>query len=118
MQEYKDTYLENQVRQIARLQAQGKFIAADEYLAERLPIPAIDSLPGIQYDTHRYGYVAPWGRFTRGPVSGSWILSEGTAPQPQSPIQVVTAVVRNSRVFIEVDGQSLPTSERWLASDN
>lgn len=34
MQDYKDTYLENQVRQIARLQAEGKFIAADEYLTE------------------------------------------------------------------------------------
>jgi hypothetical protein len=32
MQDYKDTYLENQVLQIARLQAEGKFIAADEQL--------------------------------------------------------------------------------------
>jgi len=38
MQDCKDTYLENQVRQIARLQTEGKFIAADEYLAERLGI--------------------------------------------------------------------------------
>ena len=61
MQEYKDTYLENQVRQVARLQEQGKFIAADEYLTERLPLPRVDELPGIEYDTQRYGYVAPLG---------------------------------------------------------
>ena len=77
MQEYKDTYLENQVRQVARLQAEGKFIAADEYLAERLPLPRVDELPGVEYDTQRHEYVASWGRFTRGPVSGSWLLSEG-----------------------------------------
>ena len=118
MQEYKDTYLENQVRQIAQLQEQGKFIAADEHLAERLPLPRIDNLPGIEYDTHRYGYVAPWGHFVRGPVSGSWILSEGIAPQMQNTLQSVTAIVRNSCVFIDMDEQLLPTGERWLASDS
>jgi len=118
MQEYKDTYLENQVRQIARLQAQGKFIAADDYLAERLPLPKVDSLPGIEYDAQRYSYIAPWGRFTRGPFAGSWMLNEGAPPQPQPILQTVSAVVRDSRVFIEVDGQSVPTAERWLASDN
>ncbi len=47
MQDYKDTSLENQARQVARLQTEGKFIAADEYLAERLPLPRVDELPGI-----------------------------------------------------------------------
>ena len=125
MQEYKDTYLENQVRQVARLQEQGKFIAADEYLTERLPLPRVDELPGIEYDTQRYGYVAPWGRFARGPVSGSWLLVEGDAPESQKPIQAITARVQDNRVFIEIDdpsassGQALtPTSERWLAGEN
>lgn len=49
------------MRQLARLQTEGKFIAADEYLAERLPFPRVDELPGIEYDTQRCGYVAPWG---------------------------------------------------------
>ena len=118
MQEYKDTYLENQVRQVARLQEQGKFIAADEYLTERLPLPSVDELPGIEYETKRYGYIAPWGRFARGPVSGSWLLVEGAAAEPQKPIQAITARVEDNRVFIEVDGQSTPTPERWLASEN
>ncbi len=118
MQEYKDTYLENQVRQVARLQEQGKFIAADEYLTERLPLPRVDELPSIEYDTKRYGYTAPWGRFARGPVSGSWLLVEGQAPENQAPIRAVTATVRDTRIFIEIDGQSTPTSERWLAGEN
>ena len=118
MQEYRDTYLESQVRQVARLQEQGKFIAADEYLSERLPLPRVDQLPGIEYDPKRYGYVAPWGRFARGPISGSWQLLEGTAPETQFPIRAVTATVRDNRVFIDLDGQMVSTSERWLASDN
>jgi hypothetical protein len=118
MQEYKDTYLENQVRQVARLQAEGKFIAADEYLSERLPLPRVDELPGIEYDTKRYGYVAPWGRFARGPIAGSWLLVEGTAPESQTPIQTITARVENNRVFIEINGQMVSTPERWLASEN
>ena len=118
MQEYRDTYLESQVRQVARLQEQGKFIAADEYLSERLPLPRVDQLPGIEYDPKRYGYAASWGRFARGPISGSWQLLEGTAPETQSPIRAVTATVRDSRVFIDLDGQMVSTSERWLASEN
>ncbi|MDX9993413.1 MAG: hypothetical protein RBS68_15335 [Anaerolineales bacterium] len=118
MQDYKDTYLENQVRQLARLQAEGKFIAADEYLTERLPLPRVDELPGIEYDTQRYGYVAPWGRFVRGPVSGSWLLSEGNLPEKQNPIRSVTAQVKNNRVFILLDEQTIPTPERRLAGEN
>lgn len=124
MQDYKDTYLENQVRQIARLQAEGKFIAADEYLAERLPLPCVDELPGVEYDTQRHEYVTSWGRFTRGPVSGSWLLSEGQAPERQAPIRSVTARVQDNRVFILLDpstssGQvAVPTTERWLAGEN
>ena len=118
MQDYKDTYLENQVRQIARLQTEGKFIAADEYLAERLPLPRVDELPGIQYDARQHGYVASWGRFTRAPVSGSWLLAEGQAPETQNPIRSVTAQVQDNRVFIILDEQTLPTSERWLAGEN
>lgn len=118
MQDYKDTYLENQVRQIARLQAEGKFIAADEYLTERLPLPRVDELPGIEYDTQRYGYAAPWGRFVRGPVSGSWLLSEGHPPEKQNPIRSVTAQVKQNHVFIALDEQLVPTAERWLAGEN
>lgn len=118
MQDYKDTYLENQVRQIARLQTEGKFIAAEEYLAERLPLPRVDELPGIQYDARQHGYVAPWGCFTRGPVSGSWLLAEGQAPEKQTPIRSITARVQENRVFILLDEQTLPTSERWLAGEN
>jgi len=118
MQDYKDTYLENQVRQLARLQTEGKFIAADEYLAERLPLPRVDELPGIQYDARQHGYAAPWGRFTRGPVSGSWLLAEGQAPEKQNPIRSVAARVQDNRVFILLDEQTLPTSERWLAGEN
>jgi hypothetical protein len=118
MQDYKDTYLENQVRRVARLQTEGKFIAADEYLAERLPLPRVDELPGIQYDARQHGYVVPWGRFTRGPVSGSWLLAEGQAPETQNPIRSVTTRVQDNRVFILLDEQMLPTSERWLAGEN
>jgi hypothetical protein len=132
MQDYKDSYLENQVRQIARLQAEGKFIAADEHLAERLPLPRVDELPGIEYDARQHGYAAPWGRFTRAPVSGSWLLAEGQAPEKQNPIHCVTAQVQDNRVFIILDpstgfrqaqpdgsGQvTVPTSERWLAGEN
>ena len=125
MQDYKDTYLENQVRQLARLQAEGKFITADEHLAERLPLPRLDELPGIEYDTRQHCYVAPWGRFTRGPVSGSWLLSEGNPPEKQNPMRSVTAQVKHNHVFIVLDehpstssGQAVPTSERWLASEN
>ena len=118
MQDYKDTYLESQVRQVARLQTEGKFIAADEYLAERLPLPRADELPGIQYDARQHGYVAPWGRFIRGPVSGSWLLAEGQAPETQNPIRSVTARVQDNRVFILLDEQMLPTAERWLAGEN
>lgn len=118
MQDYKDTYLENQVRQVARLQTEGKFIAADEYLAERLPLPRVDELPDIQYDARQHGYVAPWGRFIRGPVSGSWLLAEGQAPETQNPIRSVTARVQDNRVFIIIDEQTLPTAERWRAGEN
>ena len=110
MQDYKDTYLENQVRQLARLQTEGKFIAADEYLTERLPLPRVDELPGIEYDAKRYGYAAPWGRFVRGPVSGSWLLSEGHPPEKQNPIRSVTAQVQENRVFILLDEQTHPHS--------
>lgn len=118
MQEYKDTYLENQVRQIAKAQTEGKFIAADEYLAERLPLPRVDELPGIEYDAKLSGYVASWGRFTRGPVPGSWQLVEGDAPENQSLLRAVTARVQDNRVFIVVDEQLVPTPERWLAGEN
>jgi hypothetical protein len=124
MQDYKDTYLENQVRQIARLQTEGKFIAADEYLAERLPLPRVDELPGIEYDARQHSYAAPWGRFIRGPVSGSWLLAEGQAPETQNPIRSVTAQIQDNHVFIHLDpstssGQvTVPTSERWLAGEN
>jgi hypothetical protein len=118
MQDYKDTTLENQARQVARLQTEGKFIVADEYLAKRLPLPRVDELPGIQYDARQHGYAAPWGRFTRGPVSGSWLLAEGQAPETQTPIRSVTARVQDNRVFVILDEQLVPTSERWLAGEN
>jgi hypothetical protein len=118
MQDYKDTYLENQARQIARLQNEGKFIAADEYLAERLPLPRVDELPGVEYDAKHYGYVAPWGRLARGSVPGTWLLVEGNPPEKQSPIRSATARVQENRVFIILDEQLVPTPERWLAGEN
>ncbi len=118
MQDYKNTYLENQVRQVARLQAEGKFIAAYDYLAEYLPLPRVDDLPGAQYDARQNSYIASWGRFTRGPVPGSWLLVEGQAPETQTPMRSVTAKVMDNRVFILLDEQTIPTAERWRADES
>jgi hypothetical protein len=118
MQEYIDSYLQNLVEKITRYQREGKFIAVDDYMTDRLPLPNIEELPGMSLNMKSFSYTAPWGSFIRSNTSGVWVLSEGTPPFEQLPLRSITATVRQSQVFIGVDGQSVPLPLHWQAGEN
>ncbi len=118
MQEYIDSYLQNLVEKITRYQREGKFIAVDDYMTDRLPLPNIEELPGISLNMRSFSYTALWGSFIRSNTSGVWVLSEGTFPFEQPPLRSITSTVRQSQVFIELDGQSVPLPLHWQAGEN
>ena len=121
MQEHSNTYLLNQVEELARLQAEGKYLAASEWLAEGLPLLNIEQIQDIEY-THTprsgWAYRTPWGTFLPTTISGAWMLAEGDAPEEQPPLKAVTLVIKDSRVCIQVDDELHPTDLRWMASEH
>jgi hypothetical protein len=121
MQEHCNNYLLNQVEELARLQAEGKYLAASEWLAESLPLPNIEQIPDIEYvHTPRsgWGYRAPWGTFLPTTISGAWMLVDGDAPEEQTPLKAATLTVQDSRVYIQIADELHPTELRWMAGEH